>query len=182
MTLLRQPLSGSRFGRSWCGGQVVCAVGASVISPSDGTERFSSCGARLLDLAGQCCGLGSSPSDLFGLLPGRALSARHSDGAGSAGCLQGCRTPGAPAPERGAAPPDQPGCTLIVGAGAEAPAKMARFPGQRKAGFRARHYAHKERAGRRIRWSCHVQAVFIHAWIWCAAGRAAVRNLDGTPS
>ena len=46
------------------------------------------CGARLLDLAwpgpGQCCGLGSSLSDLFGLLPGRTLSARQSDSSGPA--------------------------------------------------------------------------------------------------
>src|SRR6266516_7265812 len=33
---------------------------------------------------GQCCGLGSSLSDLFGRLPARALSARQSDGAGPA--------------------------------------------------------------------------------------------------
>ena len=54
-------------------------------------------------------GLRSSLSDLLGRLPARALSARLSDGAGPARGVQGCRTPGAPAPERGAAPPDRPG-------------------------------------------------------------------------
>jgi len=53
--------------------------------------------------------LGSSLSDLLGRLPGRALPARLSDGAGPARGAQGCRTPGAPAREHGAAPPDRPG-------------------------------------------------------------------------
>src|SRR6266487_6239143 len=53
-------------------------------------------------------GLGSSLSDLFGPLPGRALSARLPDGANPAPGVQGFRAAGAPARERGAAPPDQP--------------------------------------------------------------------------
>jgi hypothetical protein len=58
---------------------------------------------------GQSCGLGSSLSDLLGRLPARPLPARRPDGAGPARGVQGRRTPGAPARERGAAPPDQPG-------------------------------------------------------------------------
>ena len=54
-------------------------------------------------------GWGSSLSDLFDRQPGRALSARLPDGADPAPDVQGCRTPGAPARERGPSPPDQPG-------------------------------------------------------------------------
>src|SRR6266550_2448096 len=69
------------------------------------------CRARLPDLAWlvESSGLRSSLSDLLGRLPGRALSARLCDGAGPACGVQGCRTPGAPARERDAAPPYRPG-------------------------------------------------------------------------
>ncbi len=53
--------------------------------------------------------LGSSLSDPFAHLPARALSARLPDGADPAPGIQGRRAPGAPARERGAAPPDRPG-------------------------------------------------------------------------
>src|SRR6266581_8427787 len=58
---------------------------------------------------GRLTGLGSSLSDLLGCLPGRALPARLSDGASPARGVQGRRAHGAPARERGGAPPDQPG-------------------------------------------------------------------------
>jgi transposase len=58
---------------------------------------------------GQSCGLRSSLSDLLRRLPARTPSARLPDGAGPARGVQGCRPPGAPAPERVAAPPDRPG-------------------------------------------------------------------------
>ena len=53
--------------------------------------------------------LGSSLSDHFGPLPACTLSAQLPDGAGTAPGVQGRRTPGAPARERGLAPPDRPG-------------------------------------------------------------------------
>src|ERR1035441_6342911 len=54
-------------------------------------------------------GLRSSLSDLLGRLPARPLPARRPDGAGPARGVQGRRAPGAPARERGAAPPHRPG-------------------------------------------------------------------------
>jgi tetratricopeptide (TPR) repeat protein len=54
-------------------------------------------------------GLRSSGNDLLGRLPARALPARLPDGAGPARGVQGCRAAGAPARERGAAPPRRPG-------------------------------------------------------------------------
>jgi hypothetical protein len=53
---------------------------------------------------GEWCGLGSSLSDLFGLLPGRTLSVRQFDGAGPSPGVQGCRALGGAARERSAAP------------------------------------------------------------------------------
>ena len=46
---------------------------------------------------------------ISGRLPARSLSARLPDGADPASGVQGRRAPGAPARERGAPPPDQPG-------------------------------------------------------------------------
>src|SRR5271166_7043310 len=58
---------------------------------------------------GRTSRLGSSLSDHFGRLPARSLSARLPDGADPASGVQGRRALGAPARERGASPPDQPG-------------------------------------------------------------------------
>src|SRR5262249_18734218 len=58
---------------------------------------------------GQASWLGSSLSDHFRPLPARTLPARLPDGAGTAPGVQGRRTAGAPARERGLAPPDRPG-------------------------------------------------------------------------
>src|ERR1039458_6247335 len=101
----------------------------------ESAPRSGPCGARLLDLAwpGQSCGLGSSLSDLLGRLPARVPSARLSDGAGPAGGVEGRRSPGAPARERGAAPPDRPGplpagrpAVALVTVPADPPATMGR--------------------------------------------------------
>jgi hypothetical protein len=73
--------------------QAPCAIGLYCQGLADdfrsGTRR-SGVGLDYSISPSQCCGLGSSLGDLFGLLPGRTLSARQSDGAGPAGCLQGC--------------------------------------------------------------------------------------------
>ena len=58
---------------------------------------------------GRTGGLGSSLSDHFGRLPACTLSAGLPDGAGPAPGVQGRRALGAPARERRAAPPGQPG-------------------------------------------------------------------------
>jgi hypothetical protein len=58
---------------------------------------------------GRLAVLGSSLSAAFARLPARALSARLPEGADPAPGIQGSRAPGAPARERGIAPPDQPG-------------------------------------------------------------------------
>ena len=57
---------------------------------------------------GRTSRLGSSLSDHFGRLPARS-PAQLPDGADPAPGIQGCRALGAPARERGLAPPDQPG-------------------------------------------------------------------------
>src|ERR1700755_2423339 len=58
---------------------------------------------------GQASRLGSSLSDTLRPLPARTLPARLPDGADAAPGVQGRRNPGAPARERGLAPPDRPG-------------------------------------------------------------------------
>src|SRR5208283_809116 len=58
---------------------------------------------------GRTSRLGLSLSDHFGCVPARTLPAGLPDGADAAPGVQGRRAPGAPARERGLAPPDRPG-------------------------------------------------------------------------
>ncbi len=60
-------------------------------------------------LAGAVLRIRSSLDDLLGRLPARPPPARLSGAARPAWCVQGRRTAGAPARERGAAPPGRPG-------------------------------------------------------------------------
>src|SRR5271157_177700 len=93
----------ARTGRDWHLLLELCCLSGVLLTDPDGV--YDPVGLDYWIWPGRTSRLGLSLSDHFGCVPARTLP----DGADAAPGVQGRRAPGAPARERGLAPPDRPG-------------------------------------------------------------------------